>query len=114
MRARLKVYEYIECFMNMRKSVLFLAALLVSLASYSQNFQDRWTIGGKGELAWNIDGRVPHSDFIEMSGQMVSTVVRYEVAADSSLNISAPGRLCSQATSASSSARLPWCADLLR
>ena len=73
--------------MNMRKSVLFLAALLVSLASYSQNFQDRWTIGGKGELAWNIDGRVPHSDFIEMSGQMVSTVVRYEVAADSSLNI---------------------------
>jgi hypothetical protein len=73
--------------MNIRKSLLVVAAVLASVSAYSQSAQDRWTIGSKGELVWNIDGRVPHSDFIEMSGQMVSTIVRYNVAADSSFHV---------------------------
>ena len=56
-----------------------LSALLAATVSMTVNSQDRWVVGNKGELVWTIDERLPHSDFIEMSGLRVSTVVRYSV-----------------------------------
>ncbi len=55
-----------------------LSMLFVTL-SLTVSSQDRWKIGKGMEIDWNIDGRLPHSDFIEMSGLQISTVVRYNV-----------------------------------
>ena len=42
--------------------------------------QDRWTIQSDGAISWTIDGsRLPHEDHVEMSGQMLSVVLRYGV-----------------------------------
>lgn len=44
--------------------------------------QNRWTINPDGGITWTIDQRIPHEDHIEMSGQKVSTVLRYGVDAN--------------------------------
>ena len=44
--------------------------------------QNRWTINPEGGITWTIDERLPHEDHIEMSGQKVSTVLRYGVDAN--------------------------------
>lgn len=44
--------------------------------------QNRWTINPEGGITWKIDQRIPHEDHIEMSGQKVSTVLRYGVDAN--------------------------------
>ena len=46
--------------------------------------QNRWTINPEGGITWTIDQRLPHEDHIEMSGQKVSTVLRYGVDANGS------------------------------
>lgn len=43
------------------------------------NAQTRWQINPSGEITWNIDSRIPHHDHIEMSGEQISTVLRYGV-----------------------------------
>ncbi len=48
--------------------------------SYSLPSQiDRWTIQPDGSIEWKIDGRLPHSDHIEMSGKKVSLWMQYGV-----------------------------------
>ena len=44
--------------------------------------QNRWAINSEGGITWTIDQRIPHEDHIEMSGQKVSTVLRYGVDAN--------------------------------
>lgn len=44
--------------------------------------QNRWAINPEGGITWTIDQRIPHEDHIEMSGQKVSTVLRYGVDAN--------------------------------
>ncbi|RPD38127.1 hypothetical protein EG028_26520 [Chitinophaga barathri] len=39
--------------------------------------QDRWTIQDNGSIRWDVSGRLPHTDHIEMSGEKVSIWVRY-------------------------------------
>lgn len=41
--------------------------------------QNRWAIQPDGSIQWKADGRLPHADHIEMSGQKVSLWVRYEL-----------------------------------
>jgi hypothetical protein len=41
--------------------------------------QDRWKILADGSIEWVPDNRLPHSDHIEMSGEMVSLWVQYGV-----------------------------------
>ena len=47
----------------------------------------RWRIASPGVLAWEPAGDLPHGDFIEMSGQRVSSIVRYRVAEDRSVSV---------------------------
>ena len=47
----------------------------------------RWQIQPNGAITWKVDNRLPHSDHIEMSGQMISVVLRYGVTADGQLTL---------------------------
>ncbi len=62
----------------MRKSILTILACLFIL--FFSPAQSRWTIGEDGAIHWRADGILPHGDHIEMSGNRVSTVIRYGIA----------------------------------
>nr|WP_129731561.1 hypothetical protein [Parabacteroides goldsteinii] len=49
--------------------------------------QNRWSINPNGSISWEVKGRIPHYDHIEMSGLKVSTVLRYGVNADGSFEL---------------------------
>ena len=59
---------------------LFLMSLLCSQVLLMA--QNRWAINPEGGITWTIDQRIPHEDHIEMSGQKVSTVLRYGIDAN--------------------------------
>ncbi len=84
------------------------AGLLLSQALIAQNTpqQDRWAIQPDGSILWTVNGRLPHQDHIEMSGEQVSYWVQYEVEASGKLSLNRtmvfPGfRLLPQRTIAS-------------
>ena len=54
-------------------TLLLLAAVCFTSAA------DRWSITGRSSITWIVNGALPHTDHIEMSGLKVSTVVRYGV-----------------------------------
>ena len=56
--------------------LLFAASLAVSAQS-----QDRWAICNDGSIRWTPSANLPHEDHVEMSGQMLSVVLRYGVDA---------------------------------
>jgi len=67
-----------------RKNYLALWILLSCLVLHGnqingQETVDRWAINPSGGITWTIDSRIPHSDHIEMSGEQISTVLRYGV-----------------------------------
>lgn len=66
------------------KYVLILTLSLIQLLSFSQ---DRWKIEPDGSIKWEVGNDIPHYDHIEMSGEMVSTVLRYGVNADCSFRL---------------------------
>jgi hypothetical protein len=49
--------------------------------------QERWKIQSDGSIKWEIVNDIPHHDHIEMSGEKVSTVLRYGVYADGSFHL---------------------------
>src|SRR5688500_4364164 len=49
---------------------------------------NRWKINPDGSTSWVIDKRIPHVDHIEMSGEKISTIVRYGVNAEGAFTIS--------------------------
>lgn len=57
----------------------FFAATALLSASFVNAQQSRWAIQPDGSIQWNIQGRLPHADHIEMSGQKVSYWLQYEV-----------------------------------
>ncbi|OCX53167.1 hypothetical protein BEL04_02315 [Mucilaginibacter sp. PPCGB 2223] len=76
------------------KSITFFAGLLlmVQLPASAQNIvlpkqNDRWAIQPDGSITWNIKGRLPHADHIEMSGEKVSLWVEYGVDTSGILSI---------------------------
>ena len=65
---------------------MFRVIILTILCAYcsvgfAENNQakNRWEINPSGSITWNIDSRIPHNDHIEMSGEQISTVLRYGV-----------------------------------
>jgi len=61
----------------MKKYVLFLIVTFLFSNIYAQN---RWEIRDNGTIRWTVKNlELPHYDHIEMSGQQVSTVLRYGV-----------------------------------
>ena len=70
------------------KKILFI--VFFCLAFLNSSFliaQNRWSINPNGSISWEVKGRIPHYDHIEMSGLKVSTVLRYGVNADGSFEL---------------------------
>lgn len=66
------------------KTFLVYILLTVKLTVFGQQVtlpeqKDRWLIGPDGSITWPINGRLPHADHIEMSGEKVSLWVDYSV-----------------------------------
>jgi hypothetical protein len=72
---------------GMIKRILTYIVFLVSGGFVLQGQSDRWKLTNNGSIEWTIDKRLPHDDHLEMSGQQLSVVLRYGVAADSSFHI---------------------------
>lgn len=69
----------------MKKAALITALMLSFFTAGGQN---RWSISQEDHsLVWTIDGRLPHDDHIEMSGEQVSAVLRYGVESDGSFTL---------------------------
>ncbi len=68
----------------MKNCIYIILGVVLLSFTMSLNAKDRWSIESDGSIVWKIDGQIPHSDHIEMSGLKVSTVLRYGVRADSS------------------------------
>jgi len=47
----------------------------------------RWEIAADGSVIWTIGEDIPHYDHVEMSGESVSSVIRYGVNADGSFHL---------------------------
>lgn len=66
----------------MRKAFLLLTLIAIVFSTSAQN---RWTIDDNGGIAWTVESaQIPHYDHIEMSGQYISSVIRWGVNADQS------------------------------
>lgn len=72
----------------MKKRLLIGAIALwgVCGAAHAQ-MMDRWCIEDNGAICWKINGRLPHFDHVEMSGQKLSVVLRYGVNADGAFSL---------------------------
>ena len=72
----------------MKKRLLIGAIALwgVCGAAHAQ-MMDRWRIEDNGAICWKINGRLPHFDHVEMSGQKLSVVLRYGVNADGAFSL---------------------------
>jgi hypothetical protein len=66
---------------------LFFSLNIVLLHGQTHDSLNRWKIGRDGSVSWTIDARLPHEDHIEMSGEKLSTILRYGVSADGSFHI---------------------------
>ncbi|MDR1414215.1 MAG: hypothetical protein LBI96_00235 [Odoribacteraceae bacterium] len=68
-----------------RAILLLLAACLPAAAINARGEEppspDRWKLNPSGGITWVIDGRLPHADHVEMSGEQVSAILRYGVDA---------------------------------
>jgi len=70
--------------MRARKVSIIVFFLFIYSYNYAQKTilpsqNDRWAIVHDGSISWNINGRLPHSDHIEMSGEKVSLWVGYSI-----------------------------------
>jgi hypothetical protein len=65
----------------MKKSIILIVSLILCAAVNAQSgpTENRWKIDPSGSITWIVDGRIPHNDHIEMSGERISTVLRYGV-----------------------------------
>lgn len=64
--------------------------LLISIVHICCSFmwaQQFWRLDNNGTISWNVDGKVPHYDHMEMSGKLVSVVLRYGVGKDGSFKL---------------------------
>jgi hypothetical protein len=67
-------------------SLLFSASIIL-LHGQAKDSLNRWAINKDGSISWRVDNRLPHEDHIEMSGEKLSTILRYGVNADGSFHI---------------------------
>jgi len=67
-------------------SAIIFSAVTFSISAGNSGRQYRWQIAEDGSINWLVDGRIPHYDHIEMSGEKVSAVLRYGVNSDGSFS----------------------------
>lgn len=65
----------------MKQIFILTCFLLAASFAASAPSQDRWTIQPDGSIRWVPTRNLPHEDHLEMSGQMISVVLRYGVDA---------------------------------
>ncbi len=65
----------------------YILLLFLWAGCVSASITNYWVINASGGITWRIDERLPHEDHIEMSGQKVSTVLRYGVNSDGSFSL---------------------------
>jgi hypothetical protein len=65
----------------LKKSIVLLSCIY-GFCSFADPADNRWSVNPAGGITWTIDARIPHSDHIEMSGEQISTVLRYGVDAN--------------------------------
>jgi len=63
----------------MKRIFLFISLILVASVTVCAQSQDRWTILQDGSIQWKPTRNLPYEDHVEMSGQMLSVVLRYGV-----------------------------------
>lgn len=64
----------------MKNKILFMLFFITSLPILAQDQAfDRWTMLNDGSIQWQTTKNLPHSDHLEMSGQMISVVLHYGV-----------------------------------
>ena len=68
--------------------LLLTSPCLRAAEGVSEQVKNRWQMQPDGSIAWNINGQLPHSDHIEMSGKQISVVLRYGVDADGTFRLS--------------------------
>jgi hypothetical protein len=62
-------------------------AVIILLIPFFAPAQSRWKIQSDGSIRWEVAQDIPHYDHIEMSGEKVSTVLRYGVNSDGSFQL---------------------------
>lgn len=67
-------------------AVIIFSAVTTPVTAGNSGRQQRWQIAEDGSINWLVDGRIPHYDHIEMSGERVSAVLRYGVNSDGSFS----------------------------
>ena len=65
-------------------AAIMFSAMTPSVMAGNGGEHNRWQLTGDGSIIWLVDGRIPHYDHIEMSGEKVSAVLRYGVNPDGS------------------------------
>lgn len=65
----------------MKRILLLTVFVVTAFIAVSAQSQDRWTIQPDGSIQWLPAQNLPHEDHLEMSGQMISVVLRYGVDA---------------------------------
>jgi len=65
----------------------FLFAFFVVVTTSFAFGENRWKIQSDGSLKWEVKQDIPHYDHIEMSGEKVSTILRYGVNGDGSFQL---------------------------
>ncbi|MFZ6011101.1 MAG: hypothetical protein ACOYXT_12210 [Bacteroidota bacterium] len=70
-------------------TILFIFLLAVKINGRGQNpgSANRWKMNTDGSLSWIVDSRLPHEDHIEMSGEKISSIIRYGVKEDGTFAI---------------------------
>jgi hypothetical protein len=48
---------------------------------------NRWMIQNDHTIVWHVNGRLPHQDHIEISGEKISAILRYKVNSDGSFQL---------------------------
>jgi hypothetical protein len=71
----------------MKYLLLLTLTLTLTLTPFTSSAQDRWKIEPDGSVKWEAGTDIPHYDHIEMSGEMVSTVLRYGVNSDGTFRL---------------------------
>jgi len=61
--------------------------IIILLIPFFAPAQNRWKLQPDGSILWEVKQDIPHYDHIEMSGEKVSTVLRYGVNADGSFQL---------------------------
>ncbi|MDR1381206.1 MAG: hypothetical protein LBJ47_06970 [Tannerella sp.] len=71
---------------HLKKILIILSCLPASLC-FADDADNRWAVNPSGGITWTVDGRLPHSDHIEMSGEQISAVLRYGVDRDGAFRL---------------------------